>query len=62
MLGQIRAEFIFGLILFIMIIVFIVSQTNVLFSSLITDSKADRLKAKAGPQCNRLRIARGKNS
>lgn len=47
MLGQIRIEFIFGLMLFILLIVFIVAQTNVLFTSLITDSKSDRLKAKA---------------
>lgn len=47
MIGQIRIEFVFGLMLFILLIVFIVVQTNVLFTSLITDSKSDKLKAKA---------------
>lgn len=47
MRGQVRIEFIFGLMLFILLILFIISQTNVLFSSLITDSKSDKLKAKA---------------
>jgi len=47
MFGQVRVEFIFGLMLFILLIIFIISQTNVLFTSLITDSKSDKLKAKA---------------
>lgn len=47
MIGQIRVEFIFGLIVFALIMFFIVTQTNVLFSSLITDSKSDSLKANA---------------
>jgi len=47
MLGQIRIEFVFGLLVFALIIFFIVTQSNVLFSSLLTDSKIDTLKAKA---------------
>lgn len=47
MLGQIRVEFIFGIILFALIMFFIVTQTNTLFASLLTDSKSDILKAKA---------------
>ena len=47
MLGQIRVEFIFGIILFALIMFFIVTQTNTLFSSLLTDSRSDALKAKA---------------
>lgn len=47
MLGQIRIEFIAGILIFSIIIVFIVSQTNVTFSSLLSDSMADILKAKA---------------
>jgi hypothetical protein len=47
MLGQIRIEFIFGIILFALIMFFIVTQTNTLFSSLLTDSKSDAVKAEA---------------
>jgi hypothetical protein len=47
MLGQIRIEFIFGVIVFTVIIFFIVTQTNTLFSSMLADSKSDALKAKA---------------
>lgn len=47
MFGQIRIEFIFGVILFTVIIFFIVTQTNILFSSLLVDSKSDTLKAEA---------------
>ncbi len=47
MLGQIRVEFIFGIILFALIMFFIVTQTNTLFASLLTDSRSDLLKAKA---------------
>jgi hypothetical protein len=47
MLGQIRIEFIAGILIFAIIITFVVSQTNITFSNLLTDSKADVLKAKA---------------
>jgi len=47
MLGQIRIEFIFSVIVFTVLIFFILSQTNTLFSSLLIDSKSDALKAKA---------------
>jgi len=47
MLGQIRIEFIFSVIVFTVIIFFIITQTNTLFSSLLVDSKSDALKAKA---------------
>jgi len=47
MLGQIRVEFIFGIIIFAILITFIITQTNTLFSSLLTDSRSDNLKAKA---------------
>jgi hypothetical protein len=47
MYGQIKVEFIFGIVIFAMVIFFIVTQTNTLFSSLITDAKSDSLKAKA---------------
>ncbi|MFH1473308.1 MAG: hypothetical protein ABIE55_00275 [Candidatus Aenigmatarchaeota archaeon] len=47
MLGQIRIEFIAGILIFSIIITFVVNQTNITFSNLLTDSKADILKAKA---------------
>ena len=47
MFGQIKVEFIFGLIIFALVMFFIVTQTNTSFSSLMTDSKSDFLKAKA---------------
>ncbi|MFH1229423.1 MAG: hypothetical protein V1678_03300 [Candidatus Aenigmatarchaeota archaeon] len=47
MLGQMRIEFIFGIVIFCVIIFYVVTQTNILFSSLVTDSKSDALKAKA---------------
>lgn len=47
MRGQIKIDFVFGVIVFSVIIFFIVSQTNTLFSSLLTDSKSDALKARA---------------
>ena len=47
MLGQIRIEFIFGMILFSILIFFIVTQSNTMFSSLLVDSKSDALKTKA---------------
>jgi hypothetical protein len=47
MRGQMRIEFIVSLVLFVLIIVYIVSQTNSLFSSLLTDSRIDNLKAKS---------------
>lgn len=47
MLGQIRVEFIIGMMIFALVMFFIVTQTNTLFSSLLSDSRADSLKAKA---------------
>ncbi len=47
MFGQIRIEFIFGIVIFALVIFYIVTQTNILFSSLLTDSRADTIKAKA---------------
>jgi hypothetical protein len=47
MFGQIRIEFVFGIIIFAIIITIIITQNNILFSSLLTDSKSDTLKAKA---------------
>lgn len=47
MLGQIRIEFIAGILIFSIIITFVVNQTNITFSNLLTDSKADILKSKA---------------
>ena len=47
MFGQIRIEFIFGIVIFALVIFYIVTQTNTLFSSLLTDSRSDTIKAKA---------------
>jgi len=47
MFGQIRIEFIVGILIFAIIVIFIVSQTNITLSTLLTDSRADILKAKA---------------
>ncbi|MEM5778604.1 MAG: hypothetical protein QXD43_02160 [Candidatus Aenigmatarchaeota archaeon] len=47
MLGQIRIEFVIGIVIFVLVIFFIVTQTNILFSSLLLDSRTDTLKAKA---------------
>lgn len=41
MLGQLRIEFIFAVVVFSVIIFFVVSQVNVLFSSILTDSSSD---------------------
>ena len=40
-----RIEFIAGIIIFAIVLVFIVNQTNITFSSLLTDSKTDITKA-----------------
>jgi hypothetical protein len=45
MIGQMRIEFVAGIIIFAVVLVFIVNQTNVTFSSLLTDSKTDISKA-----------------
>jgi hypothetical protein len=47
MLGQIRIEFIAGILIFSIIIAFIVNQTNITFSNLLIDSRADILKSQA---------------
>jgi hypothetical protein len=46
MKGQMRIEFIVGVLIFAVVIVFIVTQTNTTFTNLLTDSKTDILKAK----------------
>jgi hypothetical protein len=46
MIGQMRIEFIVGILIFAIIIVFIVSQTNTTFTNLLIDSKTDISKAK----------------
>jgi hypothetical protein len=45
MIGQMRIEFIAGILIFAVVLVFIVNQTNVTFSSLLSDSEADITKA-----------------
>ncbi len=52
MIGQVKIDFIFGVVVFAIIIFFIVNQTNNLFSSLLTDSNADALKSKASSAIN----------
>lgn len=47
MKGQIRIEFIFGIVVFALVIVLVVTLTNTLYSSLLRDSRKDVLKAKA---------------
>jgi hypothetical protein len=47
MKGQLRVEFIFGVIFFGMIILFIAVNINNVFTSTLTDSRVDSLKAKA---------------
>jgi hypothetical protein len=47
MFGQVRIEFIFGVVIFAVIIFYIVTQTNTLFSALLFDSRLDYLKAEA---------------
>jgi uncharacterized membrane protein len=54
MIGQVKIDFIFGVVVFAIIIFFIVNQTNNLFSSLLTDSNADALKSKASSAINIL--------
>ena len=44
MLGQTKFEFIFTVVIFAMIIFFIVSQINILFTAIVTDSKTDITK------------------
>jgi hypothetical protein len=41
MSGQIRIEFIFSVVIFCVILFFILSQLNILFSAIITDSESD---------------------
>jgi hypothetical protein len=47
MKGQTRVEFIFGIILFCVLIFFIVSQINTVFSSIINDYNTNNVKAEA---------------
>lgn len=47
MLGQIRIEFILGMVIFGLVMFFIVSRTNVILSRVIWESKSDALKTKA---------------
>jgi len=47
MKGQMRIEFIVGVVIFAIVLVFIVNQTNITFTNMLSDSEADILKAKA---------------
>jgi len=47
MLGQTRLEFIFGVIIFAIILLYIVTQINNIFSTTINDYDVDTSKAKA---------------
>lgn len=47
MFGQVRIEFIFGVVVFGILIFFIASQLNSIHTSIATDSKLDTLKTKA---------------
>jgi hypothetical protein len=47
MLGQTRLEFIFGVIIFALIILYIVSQINNTFSTVINDYNVNNIKAEA---------------
>jgi len=47
MLGQIRIEFILGMVIFGLVMFFIVSRTNVILSRILWESKSDALKTKA---------------
>lgn len=46
MKGQMRIEFIVGIVIFAIVLVFIVNQTNITFTTLLSDSKSDTTKAK----------------
>lgn len=46
MKGQMRIEFAAGILVFAVLIVFIVNQTNITFTNLLTDSKTDISKTK----------------
>ena len=45
--GQSRIEFIFGVVIFAVIIIYIVNQINTVFSKMINDYGTDTLKAEA---------------
>ena len=47
MFGQIRIEFVFGLIIFTLVIFFIVTQINTVISTTLSDARINSLKAKA---------------
>lgn len=47
MKGQIRVEFIFGVVIFGIIIFFIASQLNTIFTTVLTDSRTDTIRAKS---------------
>ncbi len=46
MLGQIKVEFVFAMVIFSIIVFFIATQTNNIFTSILTDSRNDVAKAK----------------
>jgi hypothetical protein len=54
MLGQTKFEFIFAVVIFAIIIFFAVSQINVLFTAIITDSTTDIAKTISTPVINLL--------
>ena len=47
MFGQVRIEFIFGMVIFGLVIFFIVSGTNLVLSRILWESRSNSLKAKA---------------
>ena len=54
MLGQTKFEFIFTVVIFTVIIFFAVSQINILFTAIITDSTTDIAKTISTPVINLL--------
>jgi hypothetical protein len=54
MLGQTKFEFIFTVVIFAIVIFFAVSQVNILFTAIITDSTTDIAKTISTPVINLL--------
>jgi hypothetical protein len=59
MKGQIRVEFIFGVVAFAVIIFFIFSQLNIIFTAVVSDSKIDSLKSEGIGVINSLTQNKG---
>ena len=47
MFGQIRIEFIIGVVIFVLVMFFVASRTNAVLSRILWESRSDVLKAKA---------------